>query len=415
MTATYDLFQHDWRVSTRVESAWRTLVTEADATLAEERTQLWDRPLRTVTVEWTGVKRAEAHRILMHLMRNGVNQIRVPLYCDQAITTAASSGGTINCPTAYRRFQVGQLVAIHEVGNGGRATNVQYRTISAVAADSITVSVALTGTYPTGSRVYPVIVAEVALEQQVSFPTDQVCSVAASFVEVLGATALAALRDGADYPDAYSTAVVDGGDTDHPIFNPPHNWSNAFEAGMLRPGEVFEQGNGRVVHARGTRPLMRWSVSLLFGSRAEAWDFLGFFDAARGRTGVFWFPFPADPWLSKTYATGYVEIEPDGNIEDLQELISHFAVVYTNGTVAVRAIDSVALQGGNWRITPTEALPAGTLDGVSRIVPCILARFEQDAIVEEWVTEEVMRTSFSVREVVAEADVLSVSEEVACE
>lgn len=411
MTATYDLFQQDWSSSPRVETAWQTHVSDAAGTLAEERCQLRARPGRVVTARWVGVSRAEAQRILFQVLRSGSDRTRVPIYADQAITTAASSGTTINCPTAYRRFAAGALVAIHELV-GGRAANVQYRTVSSVGASSLTLTAGLTGTYPAGSLVYPVVTAEVVLERRVPFQTNRVCTLEVSFLEVAGSTAIPALGTGLANPAGFPTATVEG--ETYPVLDLDPEWSAGVEVGFLRPGEDYDRGRGHAVYARGARALWSWEIPLLLPARETAWSVLRFHDAMRGRTGAFWATLPADVWRAVDYATGYVEIEAAGNLADAQDLLSHVAVHLSDGSINLRRVSTVTLVGSDWRITPTEALPAGTLANVVRVAPAALARFDSDSIEEEWITDQVLRTRLAVRELTSEAAVASISAPEAC-
>ena len=165
---------------------------------------------------------------------------------------------------------------------------------------------------------------------------------------------------------------------------------------------------------RGARPLWRWGVSLLFDTREAAWAAVQFCDAMRGKLGAFWFPFPGYPWLATGYDAAYVEIEPAGNIEDVQELLTHVAVYLGDGSIVVREIQSVTLVAGDWRIVPTAAFPAGTLGDVVKVCPCALVRFESDSFEEQWLTTEVLRLQVSVRELMNEASVASISTPEAC-
>lgn len=412
MTATYDLFLHNWASSVVVSTSWRTLVNEA-GNLAEERIQLWSRPSRLLKVRWSAIGRAEAQRILQHVLRAGTSSIRVPLYSDAAVTTASSSSTTINCPTATRRFAVGARVAIASL-SGGRIGSFEWGVISAVGGSSLTLSGSLSGTFPAGSLVFPVIVAQALLGADVPFPTAQITDLEITFREVLDSSAIGPLTDGpGDWPTGTQTESVDSG-TAYPILAIKPDWGSSITAGFVRPGQSYELGRGFGVYGQGTRGLLRWGCEFLISGRADAWELLEFFDACRGRTGAFWWPFPANVWEPLTYTTGYVEIEAAGNIEDLQELVSHFAVEFTDGTVDVRAISSVALQSGKWRITPTEALPSSTLASVRRITPAALVRFEDDVIEEEWITSGLLRTRLVVRELVNEGNVLSISDPEAC-
>ena len=107
------------------------------------------KPYRVLTLTWAPLTREDTQKVLHAIGRIANEEVLVPLYPDQAVTTASSSGTTIHCPTDYRRFEAGHKVVIG-VKQGAGFSSHEVVTITSVNAGSLTVS-ALTGTYAAGS------------------------------------------------------------------------------------------------------------------------------------------------------------------------------------------------------------------------------------------------------------------------
>jgi hypothetical protein len=138
---------------------------------------------------------------------------------------------------------------------------------------------------------------------------------------------------------------------------------------------------------------------VLTDDRAEAWKLRQFHDYVRGRCFPWWLPHPAAIWAPVTFTTGYVDIEVAGNLADLQDFVDYVALVKTDGTVEIRAVSSITLVSGNWRVAVSSSFSAYAAADVVRFVPAYLVRFREDALVEEWVTDSVCRFQVSAIEV----------------
>jgi hypothetical protein len=396
-----DLFIHDWKAEVALESSWETQIEQAQDSLAEERTAQVERPYRSLRLRWTGVKRNEAARLLNGLLALAHRDREIPLYCDQSVVTAASSGTTIHCDTANRRFQAGKRVAIHEIGTDGRPTNPQYREVSVVGGASLTITAGLTGSFPAGSLVYPSILVDKVLDSQINYITDHIAEVVIDVHETYEDSALNPFNAAPADPAGWSTFG------DYPILDDRyrHDWSSGARVGIARDGDRFKLGKGYVTTLRGERPQIELDLSFVATTRAAAWAILDFHDSRRGRLFPFWVAFTAGVWDLVTLDTGFVDIAADGTLADVQDFFTHIAVVLKSGTVHVREVTGVAVNGSDWRITLATSLPALSAANVARVVPAIFARFKSDAIEEVWVTDTLCRISLTVREVLAESTV----------
>lgn len=395
---TYDTFFFNWQAQVELESAWLTSVRASSAHLLEQRTLLAHAPYRTIRVQWTGVKVAEVQQIYAHLHRAASEGVRIPLYQDQAVTTASSSGTTINCPTAHRRFFVGFLVLIVALGENGRVGTWEHATISAVGASTITTG-ALTNTYPAGSLVFPLMNVRATLDTGIQWLASHVCSVAADFQEEFGPESLpSSTVNEAGFPTGVSTAALPTGNT-FAIFPFEADWSQGIQGHVVRAGENYTRGRSPVVYLRGQRPQAEFSLNVVARTREDAWLMIQFFDTLKGRVFPFWLPHPAAIFDCVTFNTGFVDIVDNGTLGDVEDFVPYVALVKTDGTVQVRAVSSVTLVSGNWRVAVSAAFSAYTAADVRRFVPAYLVRMTTDVLREEWITSTVARFNVTCREV----------------
>lgn len=398
-----DLFRSEWSNNTQVETAWMTAVEESDDDAVEERVALRTVPERSVRARNQAMSRAQAHRLLLALGAAGDRLTQVPIYSDQARTTATSSGSTINCPTAYRRFQASRKVAICNPDG----SNVQIRTVSSFTSSAITVTSALTGSYTAGAIVWPLLEADYLLESAANYLTDYYAQVDVVAFERTDA-------DGLPYAPINADATTPSGFTDHggyPILALPVEWSEGVLVGWERPGQRLTRSRAAVTSLRGTRPRMVVEGLWRFLTRAEAWDMVRFFDSRRGRLMPFWLPLPTGFWSVVSVTTTYIDIEADATLVDVQDYISNVAVVLKNGTVYVRGA-AFTSESGNWRCTFDTSIPSISASDILRFVPCPLVRFRSDSMQEEWITDEVMESRLAFIEVVSNAAVETTEEAV---
>lgn len=394
-------FLHNFADLVEIESTWMTAVTEADASLAEERVGLVDRPKRAVTFLWSSVRKSEVFRFLMTLARQATDwPAQIPLYSDQAVTTASSSATTINCPTTDRRFRVGGDVVIMSIGADGRPGNVEVKTISSFTASAITLTGALTNTYAAESLVFPVIYGDEILEADVRSVTDEVAQVrltiASQFDSAYGTAASSAA--GAN-PSGFSTQAG------LPILGVEPNWATGPGIGVRRKASTPISGKATIQHVRGERCQFALDFGLTRVTRAEAMAVIRFFDSRGGRLMPFWVVAPQAMFEPTVLTTGYVDVTAYGDLADAEDFVTYLGLLMSDGTYYVRQVSTITVNGSDWRIALTAVLPSLSLANVVRVAPAYLVRFVSDALVERWVTDAVCEIPISVVEVVEEQTV----------
>lgn len=390
-----DFFLHNWADAVVLESTWRTSISVADEVLAEERAGQADRPFRSLSFRWNSKTRDEANRMLVALALATSIGASIPLYCDAAVTTASSSGTTINVATANRRFSVGKTLVIFALV-GGRPSAPLVRTISAVGASTITISATLGATYAAGSVVVPLLVTQPNLSTSMTFLANDVAEVRFTAIEPIK-SALPALDTPGDDPAGFSLYG------DHPVFDLEPDWSPGVNVSLVREADVFALGRGQVFELRGDAPRWRFETSLLFSSRADAFEFLTFFDSRGGSIAPFWLAAPMALWTLEDLDTGFVDVTTAALASEADDFFSHVALVMNDGTVYVRPISGITQNSGEWRISVSDSFPALDAEDVRRVCPAWKVRFESDTVREEWVTSEVCRIGFAAVSLIAEA------------
>lgn len=392
--ATYDFFRHNWAAQVAMETSWLTQVDVSETRLAETRRNLIDAPRRTLSVRWTGLTRAEATRLLFELQRMGNEARRIPLYQDVAVTTASSSGTTINCPTTYRRFYADQLVLITD----SDGSSYEFATISSLTASTITTSGSLGSTYAAGSNVYPVITTEVLLDAQMTLLTDQVAEITADFVE-----AESTLPAAGSYSSMGSYGFQQINSLAYLLGITPE-WQSGIQVRMNRAGasNIFERH--RVIQTYGPRPILSMDLSFTFGTREEFWDLLQFFDAHRGRALPWWLESPLDMWEPSAVTTTYLDVTQVGELADYTNFVKSISggspfllIEKTDGTKVLVQVTGITDPGGGvFRLAAT--IPSMSLSDIAKASLAYYVRFESDTLSERWLSSAACRVSFSVVE-----------------
>lgn len=395
-----NIFSHNWAAQAKLESAYGTAIATSSDALAEERRGLVDRPYRTLMVRFLGFDKNEVTRLSMTAMRLCQQWFTpIPLFTDFSKVTATSSGTTIYCDTRWRRFFLGCRVMIHSWDANHRPANVEYGLIQAFDDTSITLQAPLAGSFPVKSRVYPCIEAQLSLEpSDMNLVTDEVLDMSLTVKEAVGPSALPSTITGFANPPGFQTW------NSRPIFDVPSDWSANIRSGVHREGESSISGRSEIIRPDGPRAQFLHEMRLTLLSRAKFWKVLQFFDSRMGRLRSFYMVDPATKFKANSVLTTEVRIKPVGNIEDLQAFMSHIAVVMRDGTVHVRNVTSVTVDGAEWVVAVGSVLPSITFGNVRKVTQAFLVRLRDDAMTEEWTTDELCSISLWGVEVLDDSD-----------
>lgn len=390
-------FMMNWNGGTSLETAYQTDVARA-RTGSEDRRSLAGRPIRTLTLRHTGLDQQETYELMMRLMTAGYREMPVPLFTDHSRITASSSGLTINCDTRFRRFFPNGRIVVHSWANTNgkiRPSNIEYAEIDSLTDSTITTKVALSNVHPEGARVLPVLDVELNLSGDMTGLTDAKAQLNLTVIELAGKSALLPTENA--YPSEFPVTA-----DDIPIVDFQALFGESMRWGMKREGRKVIQGRANIVAPLAARPQFSFNLPLLKLKRETVWPFVKLFDSRRGRTRVFFVISPQAAFEPIAITTTYIDVQPWGNFQDLEILITHIAIVLRDGTTYLRAEAGLTDAGSLYRITFDEVIPAIALSDIRKVSLAHLVRFEQDFMREDWTTDEVCTITLPIIELLEE-------------
>lgn len=401
-TVLPNLLKANWVGTVSIENAFQVDVSASRETGAEDRRGLTDRQARQVDVTLTGMTQQESTELWMNIARMTGERTVLPLYPDQGLLTASSTGRFINVDTTKKRLFVGARVVVFDLSPGtGHPNQVEYVTIVALSSTQIDLGTTpadqLQNTYAAGAFVFPLLDIEIALEGNKGVHhTDNNFGVSFQATEVVGPSALEVLVDG--LPSGFPTYLG------YPVLTIRENWGATLESSVRAIGDGYELGTGFVAEPAGERPVFQHSLILTLLNRIEAWAGLSFMESRAGRLRPWWLVNPTTLFDATAITTTYVDVAAFGNIEDAQDFLQYIVIEKFTGDPIIRGVTSVAVQGGGWRITFDAVITAPSLSAIRRTTSGHLVRNSKDAHTEVWHTNTVVEVSVQCEDLIDEAD-----------
>ncbi len=385
-----------------LRSAFSTDVKAANS-LSEERRALVGKPYRTLQFSVTNFHQSDTFAAMAYTARRATAGSPVPLYCDVSFLASPASGSTLTLMSApsTRRFCVGGRVLVILPRRRLTAAAHELHRVSAIddGAKTITLIGALASTFPAGSRVFPVIESRLQLASEFTVLNDAMLSGQFEAQETPGRSALSVLQAGNTVPAGMSFDDVDG----LPIFDFALDWG-AVKQGVARDGGYAQNGRAEVGQFYGTRPRFTFNLPLILKGRTESMRLVRFFESRMGRAFPFWFIDNLRMFIPSAKTSTTLDV-PKLTPANLWNFIDHIGILLANGTRIVRRITSRTTIGDIDRLTMADALPSFNLADVKRMSAARLVRLSSDELVENWITDEHMRTSMGLIELLEEKDV----------
>lgn len=398
----------NWAQPVRLETLFNVDTSISHVTGVEQRRLLGDRPVRTQVAKVSGLDRKRSAMILGNLFRAASQKQPVPLYCDESVVTTSSSGSTLTCPTAYRRFFVGGRVLVFHFDGDGLPTGAEYKFIDAVGAGALTIrSPGLALTHPVGSVVYPCIDAELNLAPgAISLRNDAIGETDFTWLENYGPSALPVVGSFGGAVPGFSNYSPPGEAPEGslPILHIIPNWADDPVVTITRPGERFAAGRGNQVETYLPRPLLSFVLQFLERDRATSWDLIKFWHSRLGTYLPFMLPNPQVTWtFRQTSGSTQIWIEPYGNAEDINDFVKYVVVRSTANVLYPCKMSSCAVSGDHFVIT-VDAIPAIADVAYAEVTSLHMVRFRSDALGESWLNSEICNLTFEAIEIVEEID-----------
>jgi hypothetical protein len=387
------LFLANWTDGVTLHTSWLTDI-QPDQNGTETRAGKLSRPYRTIEFELDAMSQSDSLILQTLIQRAGIARSLIPLYCDVTELSAKVNAGATSLPVAtdatQRRFFNGARVAIAQpISLGAAAIPLwELAVISGTPTSSaITLSAGTTNAYVAGTRIFPLIEARLALSQSAKVNDSYDLFGKFSFIETTGNSALPALPA--------PTVSTFGGFNIFAI--QPSDWTD-LTAGGIRTGQASKVGIDEYIQVFGTRPWVQRKMGFEALGRTNAFPILQFFDLCRGREQPFFLVSPQEEFSGFTVNTTTIVVAAVGSAYDWN-FRPYLAVVQNNGAVNIAQVASWSRTGSLDTITLANTLPAIAASTIRRVCLANLVRMVKDEIVEQWGTDEYLKTSFEVSEV----------------
>lgn len=407
----FALFAHNFIDDFQIETQFRTSVSRGAQSLSEDRTQLLQRPRRTVTVRWSekGLANKENLMTLIQAIRSfKKNDWMVPLTPDETCLTADASIGQpfVEGDFAKARFFVGAKVAVVkqlpandiQTPEGVKA-GVHLTTIKAKPGSNL---FELEDDLPfstTAGRAYivPVLCVLPQLITNIEQHHCRLWDMRMEFTEKGGNTALPPMAD--DLPPGFDSY------RNIPILRPRHDYSNPLNIEIMQEGEQSDVGRGVGTFTRGESPRVKHTIRM-FEDREIGWDYLRFVETRRGRLRSFFLIDQEMLFETLDLEPNFIDVAKLGDFTEFQKDMKFFGFMLKDGTCYVREIITFNDLPTSWRLTVADVLPVGldfndvVLAGRARPT-----RMMEDTFQERWHHTAAVSFSFRTISLLEEKDV----------
>lgn len=391
MPALWEFFAHNWADEIKLTTRYRTAVSRGAESLAEDRTQLFERPRRTIEVRYTELgldDKANLQRLIQSMRSMTTEDWVVPLYCDMGLVTQDAASGQPVVRGDFRRrrfFTGGRVMLVPLVGPGGDTqkidgTNqvfvsyISYKNDENefVLADNLDFSV-----LANGAVLMPLMCVHPHMQHRFRRYNGRVWDVTFEFEEKGGPTCIPATQD--DVPPDFDVY------RNWPILRARHNFSRAMDITIFQEGEQPELGRGKITVARGEAARVKHRFRLVEDSdRDVMWDYVRFFDSRKGRLLPYWLVDQEAVFTVANIQTNFIDVVKVGDFTEFQKQMDYFGFELLDGTCYVREIITIQDIGTAWRLTVADTLPTIPFQNVALAGRARPTRMLEDAFTEVW-------------------------------
>lgn len=410
-------FSHNYSDVFEIETTFRTSISRAAESLSEDRTQLFQRPRRTVDVRWsekgldnvtTGGK-TNLMELIQALRTWKTEDWMIPLSSDEACITEAASGGqpVVKGDFSRRRFFIGGRVAVVKtlgdrgdvqtpegVLSGVHVTTIADKTDDNeyVLQDNLPFDVE-----PFRAFMVPLICTHPRLLDTIDKVHGRLWDLNMEFEERGGPTAIPPLVD--DIPAGFDVY------RNMPIFRADHDYNRPLQIEVLQEGVQRELGRGKITAPRGDTSRVKHRIRIV-GDREYAWPYIEFFESRRGRLRVFWLIDQEDLFQVTDIETNFIDVKKLGDFTEFEKDNEFFGFMLSDGSCYVREIISIADLPTAWRLSVADTLPAGLdFQDVKMAGRARNTRMIEDSLKERWSNNNVVRMEVPTISTLEEKDV----------
>ena len=322
----------------------------------------------------------------------------MPLYSDQIeLTAAANSPATTTTvlTSDARRCFVGDRAVLMSRKNGV-TSDFEVVEVSGVASQTITFTGGITGDYPAGSVLIPLMESHMVDSYSNGFVLTDDKADFQNFTaqEIVGPTQIEGVSTVGSNPSGFDTF------DSLPVFDGPIDYSQ-IRFGLNRIGAFSDVGIGQLPVFYGERAVQTFSALVQCTNRAHAWDLLRFFESRGGRAYPFFFRSPLKDYLYAGVNGNNLLVEDTGDLLDWNYR-PYLVMELSDGSYDYREINTVTQNGSNHEISFVGAGALGTVVSARQLFK---VRMFRDEIAERWLTTDRCQMTLEVVEVLEEKTV----------
>lgn len=390
----------EWGGSVSLTTRWLTDVTKPIGGRRQAMI-LSSRPVRSQRITMVADTKEKATAMQAAMLDYATySGAPVPIYCDAVkVDSVDLIGGVIYGNFARRRFFAGgRCIFVAPIDKADQfSVSSFYATISEVGANYLKVELdpASFRLITSSDYVMPCFDCELVVDSQIEMKTDSVHVISVRWNELEGLNCLPGLWPAVSPSDGSIVSPIAQVIDNKPVWPFEPNWADPVVANPTREVDTDESGRGTVLEARGPA-FLKFTMTVCGYDRERVWSVLRFFDAMRGRAGVFWFVHPSRPWKTSGLTSTSVQVSASGNPSSFAEHYKKVAFIRQDKTIEIRSISFVTYQGGSFDVQFSPALPDTNFIDAQ---PVYLASFDSDSLEEVWANDEVVPSmSFTINE-----------------
>jgi hypothetical protein len=373
----------NWEDGIQVERKFLTSVfTGADMT--ESRRVLRSSPLRSMQATLFFHDKQAAGQMLASLREAASSSTAHPWYPDRALMTAANDTRMVYCPTEYRRFSSGDYAFLVDTVNPNTYNNSEVVRIDTVFTNGFSTVADIEGSYETGNSAYPAFVGHALLGgASASILTDGTAEVSMVVDEVYGPSQL-----GNEYA-SYTPTIKN----ELPVLEAEITFSELPEQTIVMAGEIASSGRGATQYTKGSTFITQQATAIM-QSKEEIWDMEGFWNYIKGRGKPFWVIGEID-FLSIVDTSSNTDfIIDNSNPLDTWDDLRYVRITDSTGAFDILEVTNRQTVSEGTQIT----VETNSLADISKVRQAYAVRLMDDVISEEYLTDSVMLTTFTVQE-----------------
>lgn len=381
------IFHPYWNDKVIVETIWNTTIFTSQSTGYEQRLQNLERSYRTIQVSFLALNREDISLLTAYLRDISTKAIPVPIFSDytKISADAFTHDFLVFCDTEYRRFHQGQRIVIYLFDSKSRPDKIGFYIIKSVTSGYIELTTELEADYPVGSRIMPMVDAEINYQLSYDLITNRISKVTLTIIEKIGENTLLVYDKHSfnKYEDFY-------------VWEFTYNWNDTPRLGISQLGSVEQLGLGTTSYTVQDRPddVISGTVSCL--SKAKSFEYLSFFNKHQGRTVPFWFMLPFDVFELVELQPTYIRVKTKTKEYDFSDYLLGFKL--HSGTVLIRRFVTVqeVIEGVfEFTLLFGEDLDIA-IDDVKMIGLATLVRYTSDSCRQEFITDSIIDIPFEV-------------------